>query len=136
MAANKKLLGRPLMTDGKRTKKVDARFTEDEYKIVLALEKELGVKKSDLVRTRLLQNAPVVVVNAKEIIRQLDNIGTELGRSGNNINQLAKYGNILIKNDKVSPVIIERFNFLFEQYINNQRGLEIVLRKVIRIMGH
>ena len=119
-----------------RTKKIDARFTETEYTIILALEKELGVRKTDLVRSRLLANAPAVVINAKELIQSLDSIGAELGRSGNNINQLARYANILNNKKVLSPVVMERFNTLFEQYIANQKILEIVLRRIVRAMGH
>lgn len=119
-----------------RTKKIDARFTETEYTIILALEKELGVRKTDLVRSRLLENAPAVVINVKELIRSLDSIGAELGRSGNNINQLARYGNILNNKKVLSPVVMERFNTLFEQYIANQKILEIALRRIVRAMGH
>jgi hypothetical protein len=118
-----------------RSKKIDARFTEEEYKIVLALEKELGVRKSDLVRDRLLNNAPTVIIHAKELIARLDAICTELGRSGNNINQLARYANILNKKRLVSPVVIERFNILFEEYVANQKLLESILRSVIRSLA-
>ena len=135
MTASEKLKGRPLLTEGKRTKKIDARFTEDEYNMVLALEKSLGVRKTDIVRNRVLQNAPGILINAKEVIALLNTIGTELGRSGNNINQLARYANTLRKRNILSPVVIERFNFLFESYIGNQKELETVLRKIIRVMG-
>jgi hypothetical protein len=119
-----------------RTKKIDARFTEAEYQLVLALEKELGVRKTDLVRMRLLGDAPAVVLNAKELIRSLDSIGAELGHSGNNINQLARYANILNKKRMLSPVVMERFNILFEQYISHQKNLEAALRSIVRAMNH
>ena len=119
-----------------RTKKIDARFTEAEYQLVLAMEKELGVRKTDLVRMRLLNNAQAVVINAKELIRSLDSIGAELGRSGNNINQLARYANILNKKRALSPVVMERFNMLFDAYIDHQKTLETALRRVIRATGH
>jgi hypothetical protein len=119
-----------------RTKKIDARFTEAEYQLVMAMEKELAIRKTDLVRMRLLDNAPAVVLNAKELIRSLDNIGAELGRSGNNINQLARYANILHKKRVLSPVVMERFNILFEQYIDQQKTLEAALRSVVRAMSH
>jgi hypothetical protein len=135
MTASRKLKGRPILTEGKRTKKIDTRFTEDEYKTVLALEKALGIRKTDIVRNRVLQNAPGILVNAKEVIELLNTIGTELGRSGNNINQLARYANTLRKRNILSPVVIERFNMLFESYISNQKELETVLRKIIRVMG-
>ena len=135
MTASRKLKGRPVITEGKRTKKIDVRFTEDEYRTILALENELGISKTDLVRTRLLQNAPDILINAKEAIAQLDAIGAELGRSGNNINQLARYANILQNKRVLSPVLLESFNILFERYTENQKALEISLRKVIRLMG-
>jgi hypothetical protein len=135
MAFIRKVHGRPLKTEGKRTKKIDVRFTEDEYRTILALENELGICKTDLVRTRLLQNAPAILINAREAIAQLDAIGAELGRSGNNINQLARYANILQNKRVLSPVLLESFNILFERYTENQKALEISLRKVIRLMG-
>ncbi len=133
--ASKRFKGRPLLTEGKRTKKIDARFTEEEYKTILALEQSLGIRKTDLVRTRLLQNAPAVVINAREVITQLDAIGAELGRSGNNINQLARYANILQNKGALSPVVVERFNILFESYLDHQNELEKVLRHIIRLMA-
>lgn len=135
MAAKIKKTGRPKLLEGKRTKKIDARFTEEEYKTILALENELGVRKTDLVRTRLLQNAPAILINAKEMIAQLDSIGAELGRSGNNINQLAKHANILNKKNRVTQQVIETFNLLFESYLQNQKDLEVVLRKIIRVLA-
>jgi hypothetical protein len=119
-----------------RTKKIDARFTEAEYNIILALEKELGISKTDLVRSRLLDNAPAVVLNAKELIRTLDSISAELGHSGNNINQLARYANILNKKRILSPMVMENFNKLFKQYLAQQQILETTLRRVVRAMTH
>ena len=65
---------------------------------------ELGVSKTDLVRRGVLNNAPAVLVNAKEMLRLLDSIGLELARSGNNLNQLARYANILNKRSMLSAV--------------------------------
>jgi len=136
LMAKRILKGRPVLLEGKRSKKIDARFTEDEYKIVLALEKELGVTKTDLVRRSLLNNGPAIVVNAKEMLRSLDSTGLELARSGNNINQLARYANILNKRSVLSPTVVERFNFLFETYLQQQKDLAIALRKVVKLLGN
>lgn len=130
-----KLRGRPQKDNGKRTKKIDTRFTEDEYRLILDLEKELGISKTDLIRLRVLENAPNVVVNAAALIGDLDAIGAELGRSGNNINQLAHYANVLKKRGVLSAVVIERFNLLFETYNRQHKELIIALRQVIRQMG-
>lgn len=123
------------MENGKRTKKITARFTEDEYKTILALEQALGISKTDLTRTRLLQNTRAVLINAKETISRLDAIGAELGRSGNNINQLAKYANVLKKQGILSAAIMERFNILFEAYNKQQKELVTAIRQLIRQMG-
>ncbi len=123
-----------MKTGEKRTKKIDARFTEEEYKLGQEMEKTLGVRKTDLVRNGLLKNSRSVIINAKELIGQLEKAGAEIGRSGNNINQLARYANMLNKKDILSPVVAERFNILLGQYLDNQKGLETVLRKIIRMM--
>ena len=123
------------MTEGKRIKKIDARFTEQEYAIVVAMEKALGIRKTDLVRLRVLHQSQNVLINAKEMITLLDGIGAELGRSGNNINQLARYANILKKSGALSPLVTERFTILFESYLLQQKGLEVALRKIIRMMS-
>lgn len=126
--------GRPPLVDGKRTKKIDARFTGEEYKLILALESTLGMSKSEIIRARLLHNAANTVINAKELIACLDSVGGEIGRSGNNINQLARYANILIKKNALSPLVVEQFNLLFAQYLANQRSLDTALRNIMRAL--
>lgn len=124
------------MTSGKRIKKIDARFTQEEFDRVVALEKALGISKTELVRMRILKDSGLLVVNANELIRRLDLLGADLGRVGNNINQLAKYANTLNKRGLLSPQIIERFNVVLSSYIDIQQQLEVALRKIIRSMGH
>lgn len=131
-----RLVGRPAMKSGKRTKKIDARFTQEEYDSVLALEKALGISKTELVRMRVLKDSSLLVVNARDLMQRLDAIGGDLGRVGNNVNQLAKYANTLNKKGLLSPQIIERFNVVFTSYVEVQQKLEVGLRKVIRSMGH
>jgi ABC-type transporter Mla subunit MlaD len=136
MKPGKKLKGRPAKTEGRRTKKIDARFTEEEYRKIEELEKTLGLKKTELVRIRLLESSVNLVINAKELIRELDAAGAELGRSGNNINQLARHANILYKRGQLSPEVVTSFNELMTKYTRNQQALEKALRKILRAMGH
>jgi hypothetical protein len=131
----KKLNGRPKMGGGRKTKFINVRFTEDEYNVVSDLEKELGISKTELIRIRLLADAKKTVINSKELIRHLDTIGAEMGRVGNNINQLAKHANILKLQGSLTPSVADRFNFLFEEYQNVQQALEAALRKILREMG-
>jgi hypothetical protein len=135
MADLKKLQGRPKLKIGKRVRKLDVRFTEEEYKLILAMETEFGISKTELLRMRVLNDAQKIVVNGSELLKGLDHAGAELGRSGNNINQLAKRANTLKLTGTVPPQVIVHFNLLMEEYIRNQRALEISLRKIIRLMG-
>jgi hypothetical protein len=135
MADLKKLIGRPKLKDGKRTKFINVRFTEDEYKDIAELEKQLGITKTDLIRMRILSDAKKTVINSRELIKYIDDAGAEMGRIGNNINQLAKHANTLKLKGALNLVIIEQFNRLFEEYIRVQQQFEVSLRKIIRAMG-
>ena len=135
MADQKKLPGRPKLKNGKRVKKLDVRFTQEEYDLILTMENEFGISRTELLRMRVLNDANKIVVNGAELIKQLDKAGAELGRSGNNINQLAKHANTLKLKGDVHPQIVGSFNRLMEEYITIQRSLETSLRKIIRLMG-
>lgn len=135
MKPGKKLRGRPALDHGKRIKKIDARFTAEEYRQIEDMEKALGMKKTDLIRQRLLGGAARSVINAKELIGELDKVGTELGRAGNNINQLARYANILQKKGILSAGIAVRFNTLVESYNRDQQALELCMRRIIRAIS-
>lgn len=130
-----KLTGRPPLTEGKRTRKIDVRFTEEEYRKVEDLEKELGLTKTDLVRMKLLSSNAGILINAKALLAGIDAIGAELGRGGNNINQLAHYANILRLQAKLDPEVAVKFNDLLEQYISLQQTLQVSLRKILRALG-
>jgi hypothetical protein len=132
---NKKQPGRPLMVRGKRDQKIDVRFTRDEYELILKLEKTLGISKADLIRNKILTGSDRVVVNAEQLIGSLDLLGTEMGRAGNNINQLAKYANALNRQGILSVVVAERYNILLGNYQELQERLEVLLRRMIRLAG-
>lgn len=121
------------MADGKRSKKIDVRFTEDEYNMILQWEETLGITKTDLIRGRVLQKTKEVIVNAKALIGEIDAIGTELGRCGNNINQLARHANTLNKAGQLNPLVINEFNRIFTEYLKRIETLETSFRKLIRI---
>jgi len=132
MERPKKLRGRPALTTGLRNKKIDTRFTEEEFEQILNLETELGIKRTDLVRMRMLQGSKQIVVNAKSFIDQLDAIGMHMGRTADNITQLACYVESLDRKNASSTDLINRYNLLLEKYNRSQQSLEITLRKIIR----
>lgn len=126
--------GRPALKEGKRAFKIDVRFNETEYQSVLGLQRALGMSKTQLIRMRLLENNAAVILNARQVMEALDKVGAELGRSGNNINQLAKHANRLRKKNLVTPVILDHFNRLFEEHLAIRRELDTTLRAMIRQM--
>jgi hypothetical protein len=130
-----RLKGRPPLQGGRRNKKIDVRFTDEEYKQILAMEQEFRMPKADLIRLRVLKDSGMIITSSRELIKELDRIGGEIGRCGNNINQLAHYSNIMQLKDILDPETTVRFNRLLREYIRNQASLEITLRKVIRAIG-
>lgn len=129
-----KKVGRPEMTSGKRTIIIKARLTEEEFRQVLSIEKALGITRMDLIRTRVLYNSGKVLVNASELLKQLDAIGAEMGRAGNNINQLARHANVLNMQGLLTESVAREFNELFGSYIQIQQELEKAIRQIIRLM--
>lgn len=119
----------------KRTKLIKARLTESEYNQLLNMEKQLSITRTDILRNRLFKNSNKVLVNAKDLMKNLDAIGAELGRCGNNINQLARHANVLNKQGLLSTPVVGEFNRLFTDYIKVEREVEKCIRQLIRLMG-
>ncbi len=136
MDSPNKRYGRPPLAEGKRSKFINVRFTEEEFQTVSDLERSLGITKTELIRMRVLSNVKETIINSKELIRHLDSVGAELSRIGNNINQLARHANVLNLQGGVNPAVIEQFNRLFEDYIAVQQSVEAALRKIVRATGH
>ena len=135
MERSRKLLGRPLKAEGKRIRKVDVRFSEAEFAKITALEKLLGLRRTDIIRKRLLETDLKLVFDARAVLSSLDQIGLELSRSGNNINQLARYANILIKQRILSPVLFDRYLKELEKHLFQMKSLQRDIRKIIRMLG-
>ena len=136
MEQEKKKTGK---STGRKKKPVEAvrsicysvRFTESENNDLLSIAETLGLSVAELLRSKGLRTKNQVV-NGVNLIASLDKIGAELGRSGNNINQLAKHANTLNKMGKVDQAVMTRFNILFSDYIIAKREIQIALRKIIR----
>ena len=91
------------------------------------------MKESDYVRLMVLKPGSLKVkVNAHEVLRLLDHLGGELGRSGNNINQLARHANFLNKRGMLNAETVVRFNELFSEYITLFRQIEKETRALLR----
>lgn len=136
MGKKPQLTGRPRLEKDLRNKVIKARLTEAEFNTVESLVAELGMTATDLVRMRVLKDMDKVAVNAREVLNRLDLIGTEMGRIGNNINQLARHANTMKLKGIVDPEVIREFDSLFEHYIGLQYDLERTLRAVMRMTAN
>lgn len=134
MTKTPKKIGRPPMLTGKRTRIIKAKLTDEEFEALLEIQKETGLNRMELIRKRVLHGGSTVTINIKELIGTLDAIGAEMGRAGNNINQLARHANILNKQGNLTLEVITEFNTLFTAYIRIQQELEKTLRQILRAM--
>lgn len=124
------------MPDGKRVNIIKAKLTDQELKQLQTIEKQLGLNRSEIIKGRVLHDSTSIIINARELMALLDGIGAELGRAGNNINQLARHANILSKQGTLDQNVVTEFNTRFGSYIQIQQELEKCLRQIIRLMRH
>ena len=124
------------MLTGKRTRLIKAKLTDEEFAKLLEIQKTSGMNRMELIRRRVLGGGAAVAVNAVELLTALDTNGAELGRAGNNINQLARHANVLNRQGRLAPEVVTEFNRLFTDYIRTQRELEKNFRQLLRAMKH
>jgi len=124
------------MLTGKRTRLIKAKLTDEEFAKLLEIQKASGMNRMELIRRRVLGGYSAVAVNTVELLTALDTIGAELGRAGNNINQLARHANVLNRQGRIAPEVVTEFNRLFTDYIRTQRKLEKNFRQLLRAMKH
>jgi len=128
---------KPFKTETQKNNRVfrfELRLTENEKAQFLALEKSLGINRSEIVRNRVLNHSSRILVDSKTILQMLDKLGSELGRSGNNINQLARHINTLKLQGKMEPGELSRFPSLIADYIKYQRQIEQEFRNLMRLI--
>ena len=123
--------GRPVLLSGKRVHLIKAKLTEEELNQLIQMQQQTGLNRTDLIRKAVL-NDKIGHINTAEIISLFDPIGIELGRAGNNINQLARHANTLSKQHKLDSSIVASFNALLAEYIQIQAELEKALRQLLR----
>jgi len=121
------------MADGKKDCFIKARLSAAELQQLRALEVASGLNRTELLRKALF-GAAAPGINAREIRSKLDEIGTELGRAGNNINQLARHANTLRLRGQLSEPVILEFILTFRQYATIRRNTEQALRTLIRLL--
>ncbi|MGQ7856547.1 plasmid mobilization protein [Pedobacter sp. WC2501] len=135
MAEKIKQIGRPHLKSGKRNRKISVRFSEEEFSSIVSLEKLLGLKRTDIIRKRVLEVNVQLIFDGRSVLGSIDQIGLELSRTGNNINQLARYANILNKQRVLSPVIFTRYSKELDKHSILLKNLNMEIRRMLRLMG-
>lgn len=128
-------VGRPIKEKGKRDKMVLIRLSEEELQRLVLLEDETGSNRSDMFRLTVLNNSNKVLLNVKELLKTLHVISGDLGRVGNNINQLARHTNTINKNSNVPISIVADFNSLMADYLLLEHDLHKAFRDIYRLMS-
>lgn len=135
---NKRIIkgvGRPIKEKGRRDKMVLIRLSEEELERLVLLEDETGSNRSDMFRLTVLNNSNKVLFNVKELLKTLHVISGDLGRVGNNINQLARHTNTINKNSNVPISIVADFNTLMADYLLVEQDLHKAFRDIYRLMS-
>jgi len=124
--------GRPLLEDGKRNIIIKAKLNTEELKVLEQMEETLKLNRSDLIRNRLFSRSSQNQSSSTEILSRLDQIGAELGRCGNNINQLARHANVLNKNGALKSFELDSYIKVFRAYVEHQKQLDTTLRQLLK----
>lgn len=112
-----------------RTKRLELRFTDDEYNVLMESSKSYK-SASEYIRARLFKKG-TSILNPVELLKSLDNVSVEMKHIGNNINQVAKYVNQ--RKGIASDELIVEYEKLLSKYIKLQQQLEISYRKIINL---
>lgn len=116
-----------------RTRRFGMRLTEAEHEALLGMERSLGMNRAEIVRHRVFGRT-TQVTDARQLMQQLDALGAELGRSGNNVNQLARHANTLNRQGTLGPAALAGIDGALGDYTEIQRRIERQLRRLIRMM--
>ncbi len=110
------------------------KVSEDQYEVLQSDFANSGMRNfSEYIREVLLnsKNKPRKIFTP-EILRVMNIIGLQIGRIGNNINQLVKMAHILNNSGKdPSPVFVE-FNELMHEYLKTRKELIKAFRRAMK----
>ena len=123
--------GRP-EKEVKKSERVEVRLTVDELQKLIELEKETGTNRSVLFILRVIENRGFLIT--KDVIQELSKAGAEMGRVGNNINQLARHANTVFKTGPVPQQVIQDFEQLLAKHVEIESEIYAIFKKMYRVM--
>ncbi|MBW8326567.1 MAG: MobC family plasmid mobilization relaxosome protein [Prolixibacteraceae bacterium] len=126
--------GRPkLSLELSRNLEIKVRCTREEKKIIRDKAAEYGLTVTDFILRKCLDQR--VVFNHIDYLKEIHSLNLELGRQGNNINQLAKYANTLSVSNKLNPGVAVKIIETLDVYVNKQEEVRVAFRRLIREMA-
>ena len=73
----------------------------------------------------------MIYVNPVELLKQMDLYGAEMGRIGNNINQMSRHANQLSKEEELDVDAIVAFTRAIEEYNNLRSKIFMCFNKIM-----
>ena len=105
-----------------RIRRIEIRLTQKEYDRLEKMVASSSMNVSEYIRAKLF-GGEKATINAVEFLQVYKKQIYEMQKTGNNINQLAHYANICIKNGKLSETVVQEMN----QRIGELTRIEIKL---------
>ncbi len=112
---------------------IKIRCSKTTKEMIRCKAKSYGLTLTDYILKKSLEQN--VTFNHIEYLKEIHELGTELARQGNNINQLAKHANTLNINNKLTPDIATTLERLLKSFTQKQEEVRIAFRTLIREMG-
>ncbi len=116
-------------TKDNRTKKIELRLTESEYLILMQSASEYKTV-SDFIRKCCLDKRQKKLEKTKEFVQIVRELTFEINAIGNNINQIARYSNLLLEK-KVKFDSLALFNPIIIAYTSTLLKVEQTLKKAL-----
>jgi len=109
------------------------RLTEDEKKKVSDYAKQDDLSISEYIKRTALKQA--VFSNRLEYTTDLKRLNFEIGKAGNNINQMAAHANRTAKFQAIDAATINQFHLFMEQYLTLLDEVDATLKGMFRKMS-
>lgn len=126
--------GRPKLSNSeKRIAEIHIVCNKGDKTRIKELAKSYGLTMTEYILRKCFDEN--VSFNHVEFLKEIHDLGTELSRQGNNINQLAKYTNTLTIEKRLTPEIATQLEEILLEHIKKQEEVRIAFRTLIREMA-
>ncbi|MDZ7605132.1 MAG: plasmid mobilization relaxosome protein MobC [Cyclobacteriaceae bacterium] len=105
----------------------------NDYLILESEAMEAGYKSLSGFLRRRIMGKGTIIQRPKEVLEALDRVGAEIGRIGNNINQMTKLAHMMEKEGNLREPTINRFA---EELVNYHHALKELSRTYNTLLIH